>query len=144
MKNSLIDAKEEFKRCDHLLYVSLKYTRTVDVIKSLISRLISTYGFMVDALLKKKKVKEIPEQIGLKIDMIRKLFADDEMIMKNIDDFMMLRKLDKAEYTRHKEYRRPVHMLAKVDDKEVHIGIDEMMGYYQQLKELLDFFEETP
>ena len=31
---------EELKRVDHLVYVSLKYTRTVDVIRSIIDRLI--------------------------------------------------------------------------------------------------------
>ena len=49
---SLIEpAREEMKRADHLLYVSLKYTRTVDVIKSLIERLFSTIDAITDALL---------------------------------------------------------------------------------------------
>ena len=30
------NAKQELKRADHLLYVTLKYTRTVDVIKNTI------------------------------------------------------------------------------------------------------------
>ncbi len=32
-------AQDELKRADHLMFVSLKYTRTVDVIKSIITRL---------------------------------------------------------------------------------------------------------
>ncbi len=34
MTDYLDNAKNEMKRVDHLLFVSLKYTRTVDVIKS--------------------------------------------------------------------------------------------------------------
>ncbi len=41
MLESLDLAKEEIKRADHLMYVSLKYTRTVDILKSIIERLIN-------------------------------------------------------------------------------------------------------
>ena len=64
----LEDAREEMKRADHLLYVSLKYTRTVDVLKSLIDRLINTINAITDELLdyalQKKKIKEKPENLG--------------------------------------------------------------------------------
>ena len=63
MKELLKDAKEELKRVDHLIYVSLKYTRTVDVIRNVIDRLISSFDFVADGLLQKaldeKKIKEI-------------------------------------------------------------------------------------
>ena len=42
------NAVSQLKRADHLLYVTLKYTRTVDVIKSIIKRLISAFDFAVE------------------------------------------------------------------------------------------------
>ena len=64
MQESLTDANEELKRVDHLVYVSLKYTRTVDVIKSVIERLISSVDFMMEALFEylkeKKKIVDVP------------------------------------------------------------------------------------
>ena len=33
MKEALDNAKEELKRVDHLFYVSLKYTRTADMMR---------------------------------------------------------------------------------------------------------------
>jgi hypothetical protein len=125
MRNSLNNAKEEFKRCDHLLYVSLKYTRTVDVIKSLISRMLSCYDFTMDALLLKKK-KDVPSQVGLKIDMVKELYADNPVIMDNIVSFILLRKLDKAGYKVENEYRRHVHLLADMDGKIIPIWIDDI------------------
>ena len=60
---SLDNAKEELKRVDHLIYVSLKYTRTVDVIKSIIERMINAFDFSIRAGLEyakgKKKIKAI-------------------------------------------------------------------------------------
>lgn len=144
MRNSLNNAKEEFKRCDHLLYVSLKYTRTVDVIKSLIARMLSTYGFAIDALLlkEKKKVKELPPQVGVKIDLARKIFAENKIVIDNLDSFTFLRKLDKAPYKRENEYRRHVALIAKVDGEEKRIEIDQMTEHYFQLKEFLEYLEE--
>jgi hypothetical protein len=55
MKESLSEAFEELKRADHLIYVSLKYTRTVDVIKSIIERLINAYDDAIITLLDKSK-----------------------------------------------------------------------------------------
>ena len=50
MKESFDEAVQELKRVDHLFWVSLKYTRTVDVIKHVIDRLISCIGFGFEAL----------------------------------------------------------------------------------------------
>ena len=84
MMESLNNAREEFKRCDHLLYVSLKYTRTVDVIKSLILRMLSCYDFTMDTLILKKK-KDVPSQVGLKIDMVKELYSDNPIVIDNVN-----------------------------------------------------------
>jgi len=144
MKHSLDKAKEEFKRCDHLLYVSLKYTRTVDVVKSLIARMLSTYEFVMDVLLLKKKVKDIPTQVGLKIDKVKELYANDDIVMDNVNSFVFLKKLDKAEYKAENEYRRHVHMVAEIEGKTRTAGIDEMTYYFLKLKDFLEFLEESP
>ncbi len=53
MRDILRDANEELKRVDHLVYVSLKYTRTVDVILNILNRMVDGYAFMMDLLIKK-------------------------------------------------------------------------------------------
>ena len=37
----LEDAKDELKRADHLVFISLKYTRTCDIIRNTIERIIN-------------------------------------------------------------------------------------------------------
>ena len=63
-RDILEEAKEELKRVDPLVFVSLKYTRTVDVIKSVLERLIAAYEFIVMELLeyiKEQKKVQGPE-----------------------------------------------------------------------------------
>ncbi len=46
---------------------------------------------------------------------------------------MLLRKLDKAEFTRHNEFRRHVTMLAQVDEKEMPVKIDDLKEYFDKV-----------
>src|SRR3989344_6820681 len=114
MFEALSNAKEELKRADHLLYVSLKYTRTVDVFKSLIQRLIDCYDFSIQSLLRfhkeKKKLGMIPGSPIAQAQSLKKLYSQDQSIQKHMDLYLLLRKINKAEYLKAKEFRRHVNM----------------------------------
>ncbi len=142
MNEYLSDSLEEIKRIDHLVYVSLKYTRTVDVVKNIIIRLINCFGFGLDALLEyakeKKMIESIPASPIGKCEKIKKIF-DDEKIHEYVDFYLYLRRLDKSSYQRHLEYRRHVAMVVVIDDEIVHIGIDAMHSYYDKSKEFLEY-----
>lgn len=84
----LIKIKEEIKRTDHLLYVSLKYTRTVDVMRNAIERLINAYTLISDALLeyakRKKKITDIPPSPIMRSALVKKAYSDDEKITEGV------------------------------------------------------------
>jgi len=139
MKESFDLAVQELKRVDHLFWVSLKYTRTVDVIKHVIDRLISCIGYGLEALLKyaneKKLVAHIPENAGLRIELLRKTFPENAEIIDYINFYQKLRKLSKAEYTKREEFRRHVTMVATIDKGEiVEVSIDSLKENYERTK----------
>ena len=68
MKESLDDAIKELKRVDHLYYVSLKYTRTADMMKIMLERLISTFSFGMESLLKHAKEQKKIENLFPRLD----------------------------------------------------------------------------
>lgn len=145
--DSLIQAKQELKRADHSIAVSLKYTRTVDVIKSIVKRLINTLTHVLDALLEKAKeegkIKEIPKIPGLKAKEVKKSYQDDATIQDFCEFYMLLRKIDKAKYESRQEFRRHVTMTAHVDyETSIEITIDIITDYYNKTKEFLDYSEE--
>jgi hypothetical protein len=145
MKESLDQAKEELKRVDHLIYVSLKYTRTVDVLLSVIERMINAYEFGIDSLLKKaiedKKIKEMPERVVLKAEIVKKTY-DDPIILENIGIYLLFRKLKNVEYQKSEEYRRHVTMTSEVDGREVKIDIDSINEYYKKIQSFIKYIEE--
>ena len=123
MKESLDKAKEELKRADHLIYVSLKYTRTVDVIK-------------------KKKIEQKPSLVTQKCAVIKKIFKEEKAIVKLIDLYLLLRKIDKAEFSREREYRRHVTMIVKIDGEIINVDIDLVYKYFDKIKEFMEYVEE--
>ncbi len=144
MKESFESAVQELKRVDHLFWVSLKYTRTVDVIKHVIDRLIGCIGFGLESILKyskeKKLIASIPENAGLRCELLKKTFPENLELQDYINFYLKLRKLSKAEYTRREEFRRHVTMIATIDKGEVvEVSIDTLKEDYEKTKRIIHF-----
>jgi hypothetical protein len=145
-KESLDDAQEELKRVDHLLFVSLKYTRTVDVILNTINRMMQAYDELVETLLRKaeneKKIFEVPEAPRERVEKVRELYPDDETIEDNMDLYVLLRKIYRSKHEREREYRRHVTLRTFIDGREEIVNIDIAEEYYNFLKEFYDYVED--
>jgi hypothetical protein len=144
-REALERAQQELKRADHLIYVSLKYTRTVDVLKSIIERLITTLDAGLDALLHSAKtdgkVPAVPTLPRLKIEAVKKAY-EDASVQHYLNFYLLLRKLDKAKFERAQEYRRHVTMKAALDTSEVEVTIDIISDYFHKTKEFLSLVEQ--
>jgi len=141
MKESFEEAVQELKRVDHIFYVSLKYTRTADMMKHMIERLISTFQFGVEAMLRKaleeKRISSIPDNQGLKAKLALELFPEDEA-RNFIQFYIRLRRIIRAPYTKREEFRRHVTMTASLDNGEViEVNIDLLKEYYDTAKAFL-------
>lgn len=148
MKESFDEAVQELKRVDHLFWVSLKYTRTVDVIKHVIERLINCIGFGLEALLKyakeKRLITSIPTNAGLRCELLKKTFPGNLELIDYINFYIRLRKLSKAEYARREEFRRHVTMIAIIDKGEiVEVSIDTLKEYYEKTKNFIAFVKRV-
>lgn len=146
MKEYLDNAKEELKRMDHLIYVSLKYTRTVDVLRSVIDRLMNCLDIIMDGLIerakKEGKIEDVPTQSGLRFSMVKDVYKDDKKIVKAIDFYLSLKKIMRAKYEKAKEFRRHVKMTADVDGKEAIINIDVVYEHFEYIKSFVEYIEE--
>jgi hypothetical protein len=143
MKEALDNAITELKRVDHLFYVSLKYTRTADMMKHMVERLITTFSFGIDALLKQakqeKKISEIPKNEGLKSKLAMQTFQNQEL-NEYINFYLKLREISRADYTKREEYRRHVTMTLTLGNGQVvEVNIDILKEYYDKAKQFVDF-----
>lgn len=144
MKESLHNVKNELRRADHLIFVSLKYTRTVDVLRSVINRLINALDIMIDmSLLQLKeqgKIDELPKLPGVKCEVLKKHFSKKEKAMECIDFYLLLRKIMRSKFSKSNEFRRHVTMTVILTDnktgeeEKMHIEIDEVKEFYEKTK----------
>ncbi|MBR9693203.1 hypothetical protein GOV07_04740 [Candidatus Woesearchaeota archaeon] len=147
MMQSLHSAVEELKRVDHQIYVSLKYTRTVDVIQNILNRMVDGYSYLIDALLKhaakeKKVPDEIPGSAIEKADLLKETYPDDTVIQDNIELYLLLRKLLRAKNVeREQEYRRHVTMKTIIEGREEIVNIDIITNYYLFQRDFLSYIQ---
>ena len=145
MKESLHNAKEELKRADHLVFVSLKYTRTVDIIKNIIERLVNAYNYCLEALLllakQKGQVTEIPQAPIARAELDKEIYAEDKTLQTYIELYVILRKLRHASVVRLREHRRHVTMVATIDEGDVEVDIDIITEYFHKTNQLVEYIE---
>lgn len=145
MREKLEEAFEELKRVDHLIYVSLKYTRTTDVLRNVIDRMITTCECMMNAISehakKTGKTRTLPIQPIMKCKELKRLYSEDKTIIGFLDFYILLKTLSKAEYNSINEYRRHVTLIAQLDEGEYHVHIDKVTEFYKQMKNYFDYIK---
>ena len=83
----------------------------------------------------KKLVAVVPTNVGLRSDLLKKIYHDNPEVMEFVNFYVMLRKLSRAEYTKKEEFRRHVTMIATIDKGEiVQVDIDTLKDYYERTK----------
>ncbi len=143
MKEALDNARDELKRVDHLFYVSLKYTRTADMMRHMIERLINAFSFGIDSLLKyakeNKKIISMPDNPAMKCNLLLRAFAGDDL-RNQINLYLTLRKIIRCEYGKREEFRRHVTMTCMMDKNEIiEVNIDVLKGYYDTAKAFIGY-----
>jgi hypothetical protein len=141
IQDFLDDAVSELKRVDHLVFVSLKYTRTVDVLLNIINRMIDGYEAIWNALLTKledeKKIMEIPEAPVPRANLLMEHYMEHTAVLENVELYVLLRKLHRSNPEREQEFRRHVAMRTVIDGREEVVNIDIITQYASVQKDFL-------
>jgi len=128
---------------DHLLYVSMKYTKTCDVMINLLKRWKIMMDYAFDALLekakKKKMIKSIPTAPKLKVDLIKNAFKDFPEVMEIIDDYQMFKLIDALKKTKEGEFRKGVCLRVTYKWKEIAINLDMLKEYSEKLERFINY-----
>ena len=135
------DIIQEKISADHLLYVSLKYTKTCDVILNLLLRWRKMIETSIDAILKhakkKKKISAIPGNPARKIEEIRKLFKKDKNFIEVIDMYEMFRKVEELRKERIGEFRKNVTLKVIYRGEEININLEKLKIYAEKLEKFI-------
>ena len=130
------DVIKEKISADHLLYVSLKYTKTCDVILNLLLRWKIMIGLAMGILIQKsgKKWKPVPDAPRAKVIQLRKIYTDEPVVMEALDLYEFFRDVEQLDKVRESEFRKGVNLRTQYKGKIVNINL-EQLGIYSQILE---------
>ncbi len=135
------DIIQEKISADHLLYVSLKYTKTCDVIANLLLRWAKMIETSMEAILKhakkKKKIASIPSNPVGRVEQIRKLFKKDKEFLDVIDLYEMFKRINNLRCERIGEFRKNVNLKVTYRGKEIDINLEQLKIYAEKLEKFI-------
>lgn len=135
--------EKEKRIAEHLLYVSLKYTKTCDVILNLINRWQSMIDECIEALLQKAKKKRmistLPTAPKARVDALLEVFKKEKDVVDVLQIYTFFKKIPYCEQLREGEFRKNVAL--KVIDKGriVSIDLEKLKEWYETLERFLSF-----
>ncbi|MEX0932781.1 MAG: hypothetical protein WDZ77_01645 [Candidatus Pacearchaeota archaeon] len=126
---------------DHLLYVSLKYTKTCDVILNLILRWRGMIDISIDHILahakKKKKISSIPTNPASRLIEVRKLFKKEKNFIETLDLYEMFKKIEELRREKIGEFRKNVTLRVIYRGEEININLDQLKIYAEMLEKFI-------
>jgi len=132
------DIVKEKTSADHLLYVSLKYTKTCDVILNLLARWKSLIEISFDALLEEGveagKVPHAPESPKQRVEFMKIYFKKSEEIQAVVPLYIFFKKVPDLNKTRRGEFRKNVGLKVIEPTKTTEIDM-EKLGEYAEIIE---------
>lgn len=135
------DIIQEKISADHLLYVSLKYTKTCDVILNLILRWRKMIDTSIEEILKhakkKKKISSIPSNPASQIQEIKNLFKKDKNFLEVIELYEMFRKIEELRRERIGEFRKNVTLRVFYRGEEVNVNLEQLKIYAEMLEKFI-------
>ncbi len=134
-------ALDELKKVDHLVFVTLKYTRTVDIIVGAVERMIATLNFQFEdtlmALREAGKIPEIPAAPVMRTKLLERLFPKDRELKNIIDFYYRLKKISVGEFRKKEEFRKNVALVSK----EGEVNIETLKGYVADMKNYINYLD---
>lgn len=126
---------------DHLLYVSLKYTKTCDVIYNLLLRWRRMIETSLEAILRhakaKKKIKSIPANPFGKLELAKELFKKDKNFLQVSGFYEMLKKIENLRTERIGEFRKNVALKIIYQGKEIEVNLEKLKTYSEMLENFI-------
>lgn len=132
---------KEKTSADHLMYVSLKYTKTCDVILNLIERWKCMIELSFDALIEKsikeKKLPHLPESPKQKIEFMKKISTKMPATNEVIQLFIFFKRIPGLEKEREGEFRKNVCLRILEPNKTTDINLEKLKEYTELLERFI-------
>ncbi len=137
---------KEKTSADHLMYVSLKYTKTCDVMLNLLARWKSlieiSFDSILDAGCKKGSIPCEPVTPKERIEFIKKYFNKNEPIQKVLPLYIFFKRIPNLKHVKTGEFRKNVNLKIVEPHRETNINMEKLGEYYDTVEAFISQIKE--
>ncbi len=130
---------------DHLLYVSLKYTKTCDVIINLLLRwkimIELAMELLIDRAKKAKKWKSVADAPKAQLIQLKKMYEGEPVVFKALELYELFRDIEKLEKVRESEFRKGVNLKVTYKGQNININLEALKEYAQILERFISYLK---
>ena len=127
---------------DHLLYVSLKYTKTCDVILNLIARwkslIENSFDGLIQVYVDSGKIPMMPNSPKQRIEFMKKYFSKMDSIQEIIPLYIFFKRIPDSQKSRECEFRKNVTLKIKMGDETHNINVEKLSEYSSKVDKFID------
>ncbi len=139
------DIIKEKISADHLLYVSLKYTKTCDVILNLLLRWKVMIELSMNRLMerakKNKKWKPVPDAPRAKLIQLKQIYASAPVVLQALELYEFFRDVEKLEKVRENEFRKGVNLKVSYKGGVINVNLDKLKEYSEILERFISYLK---
>lgn len=143
----LEEINKEKTSADHLFFVSLKYTKTCDVILNLIERWRSLielcFDQMIKTSIKNKKIKELPKSPKHKIEVVQKNFGKYPEVKEILPLYILFKRIPLLPKIREGEFRKKVALKINDGEKTIEINMNKLKEYYEIVERFISLVKQN-
>ncbi len=140
------EAELHLGRAEHQVFVSLKYTRTGDVMINFMNRIVECLEAGFNALLmvalKENKIEELPTAIREKMNKVKQIYKD-EIIEKAVELYRFLNSFMKGIIGSENDYRKDVTLIGIVGNKEERVNIEILTSFYYIARDFVNYIKNV-
>jgi len=128
---------------DHLMFVSLKYTKTCGVMINLLEKWARIITDGTDIILqdakKRKKLKSIPTTPVMRIMKAQEIFSREPILTKALELQDMFKKVECLKKLRENEFRKNVTLKIFYKGKEINVNLEKLKEYNDIIDNFVEF-----
>lgn len=132
---------KEKTSADHLMYVSMKYTKTCDVILNLVARWKSMIEMCFDVMIQKMfdegVIKQMPDSPKQKIEFVRTYLKKHKAIQETVPVYIFFKRIPDLTKTREGEFRKNVCLKVVEPGKITEINLEKLKEYSEVLERFI-------
>ena len=133
---------KEKTSADHLLYVSLKYTKTCDVILNLLARwknlLEICFDDLINLYVENGKIPHKPISPKERIEFMKTYFKKNETIQEVIPLYIFFKRIPDLSKTREGEFRKNVNLKIIEQTKTTVINLEKLSEYAKIVESFIE------